>query len=111
MKDHDPVSGLELGNILSGRDYHSRSLVAKDAGSRVRSSQDFLQVGSANTTRVHTYEELARTDRGHRNRLHSHIVLAPIDGREHRGRNGLEPVVHCDLSSDGHHEGVLSPLV
>ena len=35
MEHHDPVAGLELGNVLSGCDHHSGSLVAKDARSRV----------------------------------------------------------------------------
>ena len=68
----------------------------------MRSSGDFLKIGTANSAGVHTEKEFAATDFRHGNGFQTDVIDSAVNCGQHRRRNRLIAVFDCDLSGNPH---------
>src|ERR1700722_7863012 len=88
MEDSHPVAHGKGLNPLPHCGNRAHGLMAKDAGCGVRSSMDFLEVGTADAAAVYPYEHFSRSNRRHSNGLNPDVVHSAIDSGLHGRRNG-----------------------
>ena len=69
MKDHHPVTDLEICNIATNSGHHACGFMSEDAGRRVRATGNLLQIRAADTTGVYLDQDLAWAYFRHRNCL------------------------------------------
>jgi hypothetical protein len=87
MKDNDPVAGLESAHSGAyGRDY-AGGFMAEDAGRRVRSGSNLLEVGATDAAGVNADEQLPGAYLGDGDGFEADVIYSAIDGGEHGGRN------------------------
>src|SRR5215469_18101341 len=106
VKDHHAVAGPVIADSFTGTDHHTRGLVSEDAWSQMRPGCDLLEIGATDATGVHAYEKFAGSNGRHRDGLHTHVVLAAIDGGKHCGWDRVPRIVERNLSSDCHYSPV-----
>ena len=87
MKRHHAVARLVIAHSLTDRDNRPRHLVPENPRRRMRPRMNLLQVGPADAARMNADQHLAATNRRHRHRLQSNIILPAIHNRTHRRRH------------------------
>jgi hypothetical protein len=88
MEEHHPVANLKFCNIFSGGGHCPGRFMSEDAGRRVGSSSNFLQIGAADAAGVHLNQDFAGPNGWNWYRLQPDIVYAMINSRGHGRRNG-----------------------
>src|ERR1700739_313428 len=64
MKDHHPVAGTVLRDALADRGYYAGGFVSEDARGGMGAGRNLLQIGAADSARVHADQHFAGTDFG-----------------------------------------------
>src|ERR1019366_3292984 len=89
VKHHHAVAEFVAGNILAERSNHSGSFMAKDAGSRMRTGGNLLEIGAADAAGVDPDQDFSWADLRNRDGFQPNVVHAAINRRLHGGGDGM----------------------